>query len=102
MQPVRRPLEPSDWRRVETMSLESTQFDGQDQLKTPEQRAAYIEAAIRRNDAALLVKAIDEVIHTIGVKAFAEQTGLSRAAVYKALSMRAATRLSQPWSKRFT
>lgn len=66
------------------MPLATTKFDVEDYLRTPEQRAAYIEAAIIPNDPTLLVKAIGDVIHTIGVRAFAEQTGLSRTAVYKA------------------
>lgn len=66
------------------MPLETTKFSVQDYLKTPEDRAAYIEAAIEENDSAFLVKAIGNVASAMGVTSFAEQTGLSREAVYKA------------------
>jgi len=63
---------------------ETTKFDKTVHLNTPEDRAAYIEAEIGENDPEFLVKAIGAAVRAIGVGAFAERTGLSRSAVYKA------------------
>ena len=67
-----------------TMALETTKLDVKEHLKTAENRAAYIEAAVKGNDPVALVSAIGHVAQSIGVREFAEQTGLSRSAVYKA------------------
>jgi len=66
------------------MPLETTTFNVQNYLTTAEDRAAYIEAAIEENDPRFLVQAIGNVASAMGVTAFAERTGLSREAVYKA------------------
>lgn len=66
------------------MPLETTRFDVLDYLGTPEDRAAYIEAAIEEGDSAYLIEAIGNVARAQGASAFAAETGLSRETVYKA------------------
>lgn len=66
------------------MPLETTKFDVQDFLKTPEEQAAYIEAALEDGDPSLIAAAIGDIARARGVTAFAKETGLSREAIYKA------------------
>lgn len=66
------------------MPLETTKFDVQDYLKTPEQQAAYIEAALEEGDASMIAAALGDVARARGVSEFARETGLSREAIYKA------------------
>lgn len=66
------------------MTLQTTKFDVVDYLASPEDRAAYIEAAMEEGDPAYLVEAIGNVARAQGASAFAAETGLSRETVYKA------------------
>lgn len=66
------------------MTLETTKFDVQDFLKTPEQLAAYIEAALETGDTAFIKAAIGDIVRAQGATAFAKKAGLSREALYKA------------------
>lgn len=66
------------------MPLETTKFDVQDHLKTPEDQAAYIEAAMETGDASFIAVALGDIARARGVSAFARETGLSREAIYKA------------------
>lgn len=65
------------------MPLETREFDIQNYLKTPEDQAAYIEAALEFNDPSYLAQALGEIAKARGVTAFAEEAGLSREAIYK-------------------
>ncbi len=66
------------------MPLETTKFDVQDHLKTPEDQAAYIEAALETGDASFIAVALGDIARARGVSAFAKDSGLSREAIYKA------------------
>lgn len=65
------------------MALETIPFDIQDHLRTPEDRAAYIEAALETEDPSFIALALGDIAKARGVSAFAEETGLSRETIYK-------------------
>ena len=65
------------------MTLETTRFDVQDYLKTPEQRAAYVEAALETDDPSFIAQALGEIAKARGVSEFAREIGVSRETIYK-------------------
>jgi probable addiction module antidote protein len=67
------------------MPVKLRQFDVQNYLKTPEDQAAYIEAALETDDPSFIAQALGEIARARGVTAFAAQSGLSREAIYKGL-----------------
>ena len=76
------------------MPLETTRFDIQEYLKTPEQQVAYIEAALDEDDPAFLAKALGEVARARGMTQVAKDAGVTREALYRALSEKGDPRLS--------
>jgi len=70
------------------MSLKTLPYDVADSLQTPEEMAAYLEACleIADGDAALIAKALGDLARCQGMTTVAQQTGLSRESLYKALS----------------
>lgn len=68
------------------MPLETTRFDILDQLKTPEDRMAYIEAAFEDGDPSLIAHALGDVARSVGMTKVAKEAGVTREALYKALS----------------
>ncbi len=69
-------------------SIETTRWDVQDHLRTPEDCAAYLEAAIEEagDDPAFIAKALGDVARAQGMAQTARTAGLSREGLYKALS----------------
>ena len=65
------------------MGLKTTRFDVQNHLRTGEDQAGYLEAAIEDGDASLIAAAIGDVARARGATKFARETGLSREALYK-------------------
>lgn len=65
------------------MPIEMTRFDVQDHLKSPEQRAAYIEAALESEDPSLIALDLGDVARAHGVTSLARETGISRETIYK-------------------
>ena len=57
-----------------------------DNLKTPEARAAYIEAAMEENDPDFLTVALGEVARVEGMSAVARKAKLGRENLYRAFS----------------
>jgi probable addiction module antidote protein len=57
-----------------------------DHLKTPEDIAAYLEAAFEDGDPALITHALGAVARAHGMTEIARNTGLGRQSLYKALS----------------
>lgn len=57
-----------------------------DNLKTPEARAAYIEAAMEENDPEFLAVALGEVAKAEGMSVVARKTHLARENLYRAFS----------------
>jgi probable addiction module antidote protein len=76
------------------MPLETTRFDILDHLKTPEDRSAYIEAAFEDGDPALIAHAFGDVARSIGMTSVAREAGVTREALYKALSEKGDPKLS--------
>lgn len=70
------------------MSLKTTRWNVQDSLETPEDCAAFIEAAIEDagDDPAFLALVIGEVARARGMTQTARGAGLSREGLYKALA----------------
>ncbi|MEO8298190.1 MAG: addiction module antidote protein [Burkholderiales bacterium] len=65
-----------------------TRWDVQDHLNTPQDCAAYIEAAIEEagGDAAFITTVLADVARARGMAQTARDAGLSREGLYKALS----------------
>ncbi len=66
----------------------TTPYDAAEHLRTPEEMAAYLEAAIEEadGDAALIAKALGDIARSRGMSQVACDAGLSRESLYKALS----------------
>lgn len=74
-------------RRLE-VSTKLTDYDVSEHLRTPEEMAAYLEACIIESDgdAAFVAKALGDIARAKGMTALAQETGLGRESLYKALS----------------
>jgi probable addiction module antidote protein len=70
------------------MSVQLTKWDVQDGLQTPEDCAAFVEAAIAEagDDPAFIAAALGEVARSKGMAQVSRDTGISREGLYKALS----------------
>ncbi len=71
------------------MAVETTRWDVQDYLRTPEDCALYIQAAIDEagDDAAFIAKALGDVARSRGMSQTARDVGVTREGLYKALSV---------------
>lgn len=58
------------WRRRFDMPLKTTKFDVQDYLKTPDQQAAYLEAALESDDPSFIAVAIGDLAKAREVSKF--------------------------------
>ena len=61
-------------------------FDSAEYLKTEEDMAAYLEAALEEGDPTLITHTLGVIARARGMSQLAEETGLTRQALYKALS----------------
>jgi probable addiction module antidote protein len=70
------------------MTLETRAWDVQDFLRTPEDCALYIQAAIDEagDDPAFIAKALGDAARSRGMAQTARDCGISREGLYKALS----------------
>ncbi len=66
--------------------METSRFDIADYLDSDEMIAEYLNAALEDGDEKAIIAAIGNVAKAIGMTKIAEQTGLSRPSLYKALS----------------
>jgi probable addiction module antidote protein len=66
----------------------TTRYDVAEHLRTPEERAAYLEACLAEaeGDAAFIAKALGDIARAKGMTQVARDAGLSRESLYKALS----------------
>lgn len=68
------------------MAVKLYDWNLEDNLKTPEARAAYIEAAMEENDPEYLTVALGEVARVEGMSAVARKAKLGRENLYRAFS----------------
>lgn len=61
-------------------------WDPAEHLKTEEDMAAYLEAALEEGDSALVAAALGDIARAKGISQIARDTGLGRESLYKALS----------------
>jgi probable addiction module antidote protein len=66
--------------------LKTTKWDVVDYLKTDEDMANYLEAAIEDSDPALISAALGDIARAKGMSQIARKAGLGRESLYKALS----------------
>ena len=66
----------------------TTRYDVAEHLRTPEERAAYLESCLEEaeSDAAFIAKALGDIARAKGMTQVARDAGLSRESLYKALS----------------
>ncbi len=76
------------------MSLKTTLWDPTKYLDSPESIAAYLEAAFEDGDPSLIATALGDIARAIGMTQLASQAGVTREALYKALSPTGDPRLS--------
>jgi probable addiction module antidote protein len=68
------------------MTIETSPFDAAKYLDTPESQAELIDDAIETGDAKYLANALGVVARAKGMSAVAQDTGVTREGLYKALS----------------
>ena len=74
--------------------LKTTLWDPAECLSTPRSIAAYLEAAFEDGDPTLIAAALGDVARAQGMTQLASQAGVTREALYKALSSNGDPRLS--------
>lgn len=68
------------------MTIDIGRWDASEHLDSPDMIAAYLEAALEDGDAAAVAQALGDVARAVGMTQIARDTGLSREALYRALS----------------
>ncbi len=76
------------------MALKTTQWDPSKYLDSPKSIAAYLEAAFEDGDPALIAAALGDIARAMGMTELASRAGVTREALYKALSSSGDPRLS--------
>ena len=66
--------------------METTKFDIADYLDSKEMIAEYLNEVLEEGNDAQIISAIGNIAKAIGMTKIAEETGLSRPSLYKALS----------------
>jgi probable addiction module antidote protein len=66
--------------------MKTRTWDAAEHLDTPEDIAAYLEAAFDEQDATLVAAALGDIARSRGMTRIARETGLGRASLYKALA----------------
>lgn len=74
--------------------VKTTAWDPAEYLENPESVAAYLEAAFEDGDPALIAAALGDVARAQGMTQLASKAGVTREALYKALSPTGDPRLS--------
>lgn len=71
-----------------TQKTETVPYDVAEQLRTPEEMAAYLDAWLAEapDDAAELARALGDIARAKGMTQVARDAGLSRESLYRALS----------------
>jgi len=74
------------------MNIKTTAFDVSEILDSEEMIAAYLSEVIEENDTGLLLKAIGHIAKARGMSKIANDSGLGRESLYKALDEKAQPR----------
>lgn len=72
----------------QSMKTKTTPYDLAEQLRTPEEMAAYLDAWLEEapDDAAGIARALGDIARAKGMTQVAKDAGLSRESLYRALS----------------
>jgi len=76
------------------MSIKTTVWDASEYLDSPAAIAEYLDAVFEDGDPALIAAALGDVARALGMTQLANQSGVTREALYKALSPTGDPRLS--------
>ena len=76
------------------MPLKTTKWDATEYLRSEEEIFTYIEAALEDGDPAVITHALGNVARARGMTRVAKEAGVTREALYKALSEKGDPRLS--------
>ena len=76
------------------MALKTTLWDSAEYLDSPKSIAAYLEAAFQDGDPSRIAAALGDIARAMGMTQLAGQAGVTREALYKALSPTGHPRLS--------
>lgn len=68
------------------MALKTKTWDPAEYLDDPEAIAAYLDGAMEDGDPSLIVAALGDIARAKGMTQIARETGLTREALYRALS----------------
>ena len=68
------------------MATKTSPFDSAEYLDSPEAIEAYLEDALESNDSAIVAHALGVIARAKGMSRIAQDAGLSRESLYKALS----------------
>ncbi|MGC8625482.1 MAG: addiction module antidote protein [Phycisphaerae bacterium] len=66
--------------------IKTRRWDAAEHLKTNKDITAYLEAALRDGDAAVITAALGDIARAKGMSRIARNAGLGRESLYKALS----------------
>ena len=69
-----------------TAAIGTSAWDAADYLGSPEDMAAYLEAALEDGDPTVVAAVLGDIARAKGMTAVARETGLGRESLYKALS----------------
>lgn len=69
------------------MKEKTSPWDPAEHLTNEQDMAAYLEAALEENDAAVIAAALGDIARAKGMTRMAKETGLGRESLYKALSV---------------
>lgn len=76
------------------MGIETTKWDAAEFLNSDEAIAAYLEAAFEDGDPKMIAVALGDIAKAKGMSAIARDAGVTREALYKALSDKGDPKLS--------
>ena len=76
------------------MTLETIPFDPAEFIDTPEAQYEFIKSAVETGDTAYIRKALDVVARARGMTNIAKDAGVTREALYRALSDKGDPRMS--------
>jgi probable addiction module antidote protein len=80
--------------KATSTSIKTTAWDASQYLDSPAAIAEYLEAVFEDGDPALIAAALGDVARALGMTQLAAQAGVTREALYKALSPTGDPRLS--------